>query len=122
MFPLVITEKIKLCKDFYTKYFGFEAVFDSDWYIHLRNPSGVELGFMMPDLKNQPHVLHSIYAGNGVVISFEVEEIEEEYKKHTNMGIDITYDLKNEEWGQKHYMVKDPSGMIIDIIQYVQSQ
>lgn len=117
MFPLVITEEIIKCKGFYEKYFDFDVIFDSDWYIQIKNSSGVELGFMMPNLDNQPNFLHKSYNGKGIVITFEVSDAEKEFKRLKESGLILLFDLKTEEWGQKHFMIEDPAGIVIDIVE-----
>lgn len=117
LFPITITTEIKSCKEFYMKFFEFEVIFNSDWYIQLKHASGVELGFMLPNLETQPKFLHNPYSGNGIVLSFEVDDAKKEYMRLKNLGADFDFDLKDEEWGQRHCMIKDPSGMIIDIVQ-----
>lgn len=74
LFPITITTKLAKCKEFYTKFFNFEIVFEADWYIHMRHESGIEIAVMQPDLSNQPKFLHGAYAGEGVVYSFEVDD------------------------------------------------
>lgn len=117
LFPITITNEIKSCKEFYLKFFEFEAIFDSDWYIQLKHASGIELGFMLPNLENQPKSLHNPYSGNGLVLSFEVDDAEKEYMRLKALGAVFEFELKDEEWGQRHCMIKDPSEMIIDIVQ-----
>lgn len=74
---------------------------------------------MLPDLENKPNVLHGSYPGKGIVFSFEVDDSEKEYKRLKALVINITFDLKDEEWGQRHFMVTDSSGMILDIAQHL---
>ncbi|WP_340818261.1 VOC family protein [Methanolobus sp. WCC4] len=117
LFPVTITDKIGLCKDFYTEYFAFEVIFEAEWYIHLRNGSGIEIAFMLPDLENQPDFLNEPFSGKGIVLSFEVDDAKVEYDRLKGSGAPIVYHLKDEEWGQRHFMITDPAGMIIDIVQ-----
>jgi len=35
-FPLIITDKLVECRDFYTMKFGFKIVFEADWYIQVK--------------------------------------------------------------------------------------
>lgn len=120
LFPLTITDKLTACRDFYTTVFGFDVVFEADWYIHLRHESGVELALMLPKLENQPGCIQEQYNGQGIVYSFEVADAKEEYDRMKELGVAIVFELKDEEWGQRHFMVKDPAGMIIDIVQQMQ--
>ncbi len=51
--------------------------------------------------------------------TFEVEDAQAEYERLTGLGVTMSYDLKDEEWGQRHFMVKDPAGVVIDIVQHL---
>ena len=45
LYPVTITTKITECKEFYCRLFGFEVVFEADWYVQLlHRHSGVEIG------------------------------------------------------------------------------
>ena len=117
LFPITITKNLIECKEFYTKFFSFEIVFEADWYIHMRHESGIEIAVMQPDLSNQPKFLHGAYAGEGVVYSFEVDDAKSEYERLKALGAPIIYELTDEEWGQRHFMLKDPAGVSIDLVQ-----
>lgn len=117
LFPLTITTKLIECRDFYRDLFGFEVVFEADWYIHLKHESGIELAVMLPDLKNQPKVLHDAYQGKGVVYSFEVDDAKAEYERLQKHKVHFVHRLTDEEWGQRHFILKDPAGMMVDIVQ-----
>jgi len=119
LFPITITDKLTECRDFYTTFFNFKIVFEADWYIHLRHESGTELAVMLPRLDNQPSIIHAPYNGEGVIYSFEAEDAQTEYERLTGLGVTMSYDLKDEEWGQRHFMVKDPAGVVIDIVQHL---
>lgn len=115
-FTIVVTEKMYECVSFYVKYFGFQIVFDSDWYNHLRDGK-VELAFMRPGLDNQPPELHPEFCGSGVVISFEVDDAEAEFNRLVNLDAPIVVKLRTEEWGQKHFILRDPSGAYVDVVE-----
>jgi uncharacterized glyoxalase superfamily protein PhnB len=119
-FPVLTTTKLTECRDFYTQYFGFTAVFEADWYIHLASEVGIQLGFLQPNHPTQPDFLHAAYGGNGVIYSFEVNDVDQEYEKIKKSGAPILLEVKTEEWGQRHFMIKDPSGMTIDIVQHAE--
>lgn len=121
IYPLLITDKLKACADFYVENFGFEKVFEQDWYIQLlHKQSGEELAFMIPNAQNQPKELHAAFGGKGLVLSFEVADAEKEYNRLKGSGIAIFYDLTTEEWGQKHFMVEGPAGECVDVVEQLQ--
>lgn len=116
LYPLLITNKLQECADFYVEYFAFKKVFAEDWYIHLAHQSGAELAFMIPNANNQPEALHAGFTGKGMVYSFEVEDAQAEYARLQGK-LPFVYELTTEEWGQKHFIVKDPAGVHIDVVQ-----
>lgn len=117
--PLTITDNIKETSDFYKKYFGFEEVFTSEWYIQLAHKGGAEIAVMLPNLPNQPDFLHTPFAGKGIVFTFETEDATTPYEELQSKGVSFTLKLKDEEWGQRHFILKDPSGTYVDVVQYL---
>lgn len=121
IYPLIITDKLKECADFYADNFGFDKIFEQDWYIQLlHKQSGAELAFMVPNAANQPEQLHAGFDGHGLVLSFEVDDAEAEYKQLKN-NVDVFYELTTEEWGQKHFMVMGLAGEVIDVVQQLEA-
>lgn len=117
LYPLIVTQDIKATAAFYIENFGFQAVFEQDWYIQiLHADSGVELAFMVPNAENQPKELHPAFAGQGLILSLEVEDAEAEYAKVADK-LDFVVKLRDEEWGQRHFIVRDPAGTLIDVVQ-----
>lgn len=123
MFPVMVVPNLEDIKQFYTSVFGFNvAFFDPDFYLHLATPStGVELGFLSPGHASQPQFLHSIMSTDGYVISFEVADAAKAYAEARSMGLAVVVELKEEVWGQTHFMVKDPAGLTIDVVEHVEA-
>ena len=119
-FPVLTTDKLAECRDFYTQHFGFNVVFEADWYVHLVSEKGVQLGFLKPHHPSQPDFLHRAYSGHGIIYSFEVDNVDQEYQKLQDGKVPILLQVRTEEWGQKHFMIQDPAGMIIDVVQAVE--
>ncbi len=120
IYPVTITNKLAECKTFYTETFGFSVVFEADWYVQLlHKTSGVELAIMKPNLDNQPKQLHAEFSGKGIVYSLEVEDAAAEYERIQKTSADVFYPLTTEEWGQEHFMLTDPAGVTIDVVQQV---
>jgi len=121
MFPVMVTSNLEAVKQFYTAIFGFNAVFyDSSFYLHLVSPdTGVQLGFLMPELSSQPKFLHSIMSTDGYVISLEVKDAAKAYAEAQKLNLNFAMALKEEAWGQIHFMLIDPAGYRIDIVQHV---
>ena len=122
MFPVMVTVQLEAVKQFYESVFAFNAVFyDPTFYLHLVSPStGVQLGFLMPNHATQPDFLHSIMSTDGYVISLEVKDAAEAYAEAKKSNLDIAMPLKEEAWGQNHFMLQDPAGFRVDIVQQIE--
>ena len=118
LYPLLITDKLNECEQFYADLFGFKTVFKQDWYIQLLHEStGTELAFMVPNAANQPKALHAGFAGAGLVLSFEVDDAKKEYERLSSRNLTMVVPLTDEEWGQRHFIIRDPTGTYVDIVQ-----
>ena len=117
--PLTITNKLTETADFYRTFFDFEQVFTSDWYIQLAHKNGAEIAIMSPNLPNQPEFLHGAYGGTGIVFTFETEDAEKEYRDLQAKDVKFKLELRDEEWGQRHFILQDPSGVYVDVVQYL---
>lgn len=119
MYPLYICEDLEAQQTFYTGNFGFQTVFfEPNFYLHLVNMNnGAQLGFMLPNLATQPPFLHTKATTDGMVLSFEVADAKEAYAEAKKQELDIHFELKEEPWKQIHFMVRDPAGLILDIVE-----
>lgn len=122
MFPVMVSAELAAVKQFYETVFGFNAVFyDPGFYLHLVSPvSGVQLGFMMPEHASQPDFLHPLMKAEGYVMSFEVKDAAKAYAEAQRLGLNIVLPLKEEVWGQIHFILTDPAGLHVDIVQHTE--
>ena len=121
IFPVIATNSVNEARDFYAKHLGFEVVFDAGWYVQLhyhRNGSDVplELAFMLPNNESLPRSLQQAFDGKGVFITIEVDEVDALYDQLREAGYKAEVELRNETWGQRHFIIRDPSGSLLDVI------
>lgn len=116
-FPVLVTDKIDDCKRFFVSLFGFEPVFDTDWYVHLVHGNGSQLGFLVPDHPSQPALLQSQFSGSGMIYSFEVDDVDDAFDQLQDRDLEIVLKPKTEDWGQRHFLIAGPGGLIVDVVQ-----
>jgi len=123
MFPVLVAKDLSVLKEFYESNFGFiTEFFQSDFYLHLLHPeSKIQLAFMVPNHPSQPEFLHPLASSMGMVISLEVENSKDAYENARKLGLDISFEHKFEEFGVAHFMVRDPAGFILDIVEHIDS-
>jgi len=117
MYPGFNTTKLAESKAFYTQYFGFEAIFEDDWFILLKK-GDYELGFMQPELPQQNKLFQPAFGG-GSWLAFETDNAQREYERLQQAGVPIVSDIKDEDWGDRHFVVKDPNGIGVDVYQRI---
>lgn len=116
-FPVFTVKDLEIAKTFYTDHFGFDIAFSGEWYIHLVSPSGVQIGFLLPDQPSQPQIFQGEYSGDGVIFSLEVEDADAAFMAAKSKALNIVLDLRSEDWGQRHFVIQDPNGVYLDIVQ-----
>ena len=118
-YPVICTNKLIESRDFYMGYFNFEITFEADWYISLRSKESpvYELALMNYEHPSLPKECRQ--PAKGLLLNFEVPDVDQEYDRLKKIGLSMVFDLKSEEWGQRHFITKDPNGLLIDVIQNV---
>ncbi|MHA7129317.1 VOC family protein [Algoriphagus namhaensis] len=53
------------------------------------------------------------------IMAFVTTNIDSEEKRLKNGGVPIVLPMQTEEWGEKLFMVQDPNGVIIQLVEWV---
>lgn len=115
----VITEKVEESRDFYVRYFGCEVVYEGEesWFVLLKLGDS-ELGFMKPGVKSQATIYRTAFQGHGVWIAVDVDDVDAEYQRIKSLGAPIESEIRDEPWGDRHFIIADPNGIGVDIVQH----
>ena len=62
-----------------------------------------------------------MFEGKGVYFTIEVENVDDVYKQLNTKGVPIEVEIRNEPWGDRHFAIKDPNGIGVDIVTYTKS-
>jgi catechol 2,3-dioxygenase-like lactoylglutathione lyase family enzyme len=102
------TTKLQESKEFYMRYFGFELVYESDWYVELIAPGQPAAGvsFTLPQRD-----VGEFYNGKGVILSFEVDDVDAEYQRLKDSGLIKHQQIQDKPWGERSFVVDDPNGV-----------
>lgn len=118
--PGIVTPLLKASKDFYTSHFGLTIKFETDWFVLLETKQGSEIAFMLPDIEAFHPLFRTKYADGGLWLTFNVEDIDKEYERVKSINqITIIQEIKTEDWGERHFVIKDPNNIAIDIVQFI---
>ena len=115
----IITEKLAETKAFYQTYLDFGVTFENEFYLLMHTPNKqAELSFLLPGHATQNPLFHPRFAGEGVFLTIEVEEVDQWYDQLKEKGATIVIDIRDEPWGDRHFAIQDPNGIGIDIVKY----
>jgi catechol 2,3-dioxygenase-like lactoylglutathione lyase family enzyme len=116
-YPVIATDRIKESVDFYTRLMGFGITFEADWYVSLRRPGPLPYELALLD-----HTHPTIPEGHrrpvaGLLLNFEVEDVDAEWERLVvREGLTPLLEIRSEDFGQRHFIVADPGGVLIDVI------
>jgi uncharacterized glyoxalase superfamily protein PhnB len=115
-YPVLMTEKVKETGEFYQKFFGFSVVFEADWYMSLKQEeTGAELAILQASHETVPSSFGK--SVQGLILNFEVVDVDQVYQKlikEHRLPLHLT--LRDEAFGQRHFITSDPNGVLIDVI------
>jgi len=119
-YPVLMVEDVAATAAFYKEHFRFEALFENDWYAHLQSKEDkrVNLGLVRFDHETVPEAGRA--PTRGLLINFEVRDPDAIYERVTGAGLPILRSLRDEEFGQRHFITADPNGVLIDVIKPIQ--
>ncbi len=122
VYPVIMTDEVAATASFYKRYFGFEYSYETDWYVsmHCDGPRrGWELAVLCFDHETVP--VDYQRKCQGMLVNVEVEDAAEVYERLVLSGpLKAVRELKDEEFGQRHFIVEDPSGNLVDVIQNIE--
>ncbi|WP_067651298.1 VOC family protein [Nocardia harenae] len=120
-YPVLGTEAIAASRDFYCHWLGFEVTFEADWYVSLRRPGPVpcELALLDPAHPTVPAGYRA--PARGIVLNVEVDDVDAEWERMvTAGGLRPVLAIRSEDFGQRHFIVADPGGVLVDMIQPIE--
>lgn len=115
----IITEKLAESKKFYTETLGFGVTFENEFYLLMHTPNkDAEISFLLPNHPSQQPLFQTAFAGQGMYLTIEVDDVDKVYKDLKTKNVDIKIDIRDEPWGDRHFAIQDPNGIGIDIVKY----
>ena len=103
---------------FLAEHFGFREEMAADGFASLaRDDSGMHVVFLRRGLETLPADQRHDRAG-GLILAFVVDDLEGELVRLQAEGVAITMPLTEEPWGERAFQVRDPNGVIIELVDW----
>lgn len=115
-YPVIMTADVQRTSDFYIGHFRFQALFKSDWYVHLQSTEDEHVTLAILDYRHETVPVTHRAPAKGLLLNFEVEDPDRLYAEAQAAGLPILKPISDEAFGQRHFITADPNGVMIDII------
>lgn len=114
-YPVLLTANVAETVDFYRTHFDYAVTFETDWYVSLQRQRW-ELAILD---RNHPTIpeAHRGAAASGLLLNIEVTDVDAEYDRLVTRGnLDPAVRIRSEAFGQRHFILPAPDGVLIDVI------
>jgi catechol 2,3-dioxygenase-like lactoylglutathione lyase family enzyme len=104
--PNIRSERPAETRDFFVELLGFEVAMDMGWVVTVASPANPSAQVTI--------VGNDDPAAPG--ISVEVSDVDALHARAVEQGFEIVYPLRDEEWGVRRFMLREPSGTVVNVL------
>jgi uncharacterized glyoxalase superfamily protein PhnB len=95
-------------RDFFVRLLGFEPAMDLGWVVTVASP-------------DNPSAQVTIIANDDPAapgISVGVDDVDAVHTRAVELGYEIAYPLRDEEWGVRRFMLREPGGTMVNVVSH----
>jgi catechol 2,3-dioxygenase-like lactoylglutathione lyase family enzyme len=106
--PNIRSDRPAETRDFFVGLLGFELAMDLDWVMTVASPTNPSAQVTI--IRNDDPAAPGI--------SVEVDDVDAVHARALERGLEITYPLRDEEWGVRRFMLREPSGTMVNVLSH----
>jgi uncharacterized glyoxalase superfamily protein PhnB len=108
--PNLFEDDPAAAREFYTGLFGFDIAMDMGWIATLasRENRGAQISIFERDAE----------PGRDPFVSIEVDDVDAVHARALALGNDVIYELRDEDWGVRRFMLRDPGGRVVNVLSH----
>ena len=106
--PNIKSDRPAETRDFFTALLGFDVAMDLGWVVTLASPTNpsAQVTIVGNDDPSAPGV------------SIDVADVDAIHARAVEQGLEIAYPLRDEPWGVRRFMLREPSGTMINVLSH----
>ena len=106
--PNIRSDRPAETREFFADLLGFDVAMDLGWVVTLASPANpsVQVNVISNDDPSAPG------------ISVEVPDVDAVHAAAVEKGYKIAYSLRDEEWGVRRFMLREPSGTLVNVVSH----
>lgn len=106
--PNIKSDRPDETREFFVDLLGFEVAMDMDWVVTLASPSNRSAQVTI--------ISNDDMAAPG--ISVGVPDVDAIHAKAVEQDLEIAYPIRDEEWGVRRFMLREPSGTLVNVVSH----
>ena len=119
-YPIVVTDRLRECRDFHVRWFGLEVIFEADWIVVLAADGDTPAVAFMHSRHPTTPPAPDAFDGGGTFLTLQVADAAAEHRRLAAAGLEFDLELTDEPWGQRRFGVVDPAGMWVDVVEQIE--
>jgi predicted enzyme related to lactoylglutathione lyase len=113
-------EEPALSAAFLKRHFGFEEEMAADGFVSLSRPdAGFNVIYLRTGLPTFKPAALAGRRADGLLVVLVVDDVDAEYRRLLDEGVEITTPIETEEWGERYFQVTDPCGVVVQLVSWV---
>jgi catechol 2,3-dioxygenase-like lactoylglutathione lyase family enzyme len=106
--PNLYSHKLDDAREFWAGFLGFEIAMDEADFLMFRSPSNPTAQVLVGSQRGLDQAR----------VSVEVADVDAAHAEAVRRGLEIVYPLTDEPWHVRRFFVKDPDGVVINVVSH----
>jgi uncharacterized glyoxalase superfamily protein PhnB len=106
--PNIKSDRPADTRDFFVDLLGFEVAMDLGWVTTVASPTNPSAQVTI--ISNDDPAAPGISVG--------VADVDAVHARAVDQGLEIVYSLRDEEWGVRRFMLREPSGTVVNVVSH----
>jgi catechol 2,3-dioxygenase-like lactoylglutathione lyase family enzyme len=108
--PNIRSDRPAETREFFVDLLGFEVAMDIGWVVTVASPANpaIQVNVISNEDPSAPG------------ISVEVPDVDAVHARAVEQGLEIAYSLRDEDWGVRRFMLREPSGTLVNVVSHRQ--
>lgn len=112
--PNIYSNNMAESKHFYGEFLDMELAMDLGWVMTFVSKDNPTAQISILENKNSSPLDNS-----AIFLSIEVADVNHYYKKAQELAINISYKIRDEDWGVRRFFVTDPNGVTLNLLSHI---
>jgi uncharacterized glyoxalase superfamily protein PhnB len=109
--PNLRSEQPDETQDFFVRLLGFEPAINLGWVMTVASPDNPAAQVTI--ISNDDPAAPGISVG--------VDDVDAVHDRAIELGYEIAYPLRNEDWGVRRFMLREPGGTMVNVVSHRQT-